>query len=48
MYIYAYIYIYIYYVSEIKHFEIFNCPQENQLAQQFLVKFNLLLFFLIS
>ena len=35
-------------VSEIVHFEIFSCPQENQLAQQFFGKFNLLLFFLIS
>ena len=35
-------------VSEIEHFEIFSCPQENQLARQFFVKFNLLLLFLIS
>ena len=34
--------------SEIQHFEIFNHSQENPLTQQFLVKFNLLLFFLIS
>ena len=35
-------------VSEIVHFEIFSCPQENQPAQQFFGKFNLLLLFLIS
>ena len=35
-------------VSEIDHFEIFSCLQENQLAQWFFVKFNLLLLFLIS
>ena len=34
--------------SKIEHFEIFYRLQENELAQQFLVKFNLLLFFLIS
>ena len=34
--------------SEIEHCEIFSHPQENQLARQFFVKFNLLLFFLIS
>ena len=28
--------------------KIFSCPQENQLAQRFFVKFNLLYFFLIS
>ena len=31
--------------SEIEHFENFSHPRENQLAQQFFVKFNLLLFF---
>ena len=35
-------------VSEIDHFEIFSRPRENQLTQQFFLKFNLLLFFLIS
>ena len=34
--------------SEVKHFEIITHPQDNQLALQFFVKFNLLLFFLIS
>ena len=34
--------------SEVKHFEIITHPQENQHAWQFFVKFNLLLFFLIS
>ena len=34
--------------SEIEHFEIFSRPREYQLARQFFVKFNLLLFFLIS
>ena len=34
--------------NEIEHFEIFGCPQENQLTQPFFIKFNLLLFFLIS
>ena len=34
--------------SEIEHFEIFSRPQKNKLAQQFFVKFNLLLFFVIS
>ena len=33
--------------SEIDYFEIFSCLRENQLAQRFFVKFNLLLFFLI-
>ena len=35
-------------VSEIIHFEIFSCLQENQLGRKYFVKFNLLLFFLIS
>ena len=35
-------------VSEIDHSEICSHLQENQLAQWFFVKFNLLLFFLIS
>ena len=35
-------------VSEIEYFEIFSHPQENKLAQRFFVKFNFLLFFLIS
>ena len=34
--------------SEVDYFEIFSHPQEDQLAQPFSVKFNLLLFFLIS
>ena len=34
--------------SEIDDFEIFSCLRENQLAQWFAVKFNMLLFFLIS
>ena len=34
--------------SEIDYFEIFSCLQGNQLAWQFVVKFNLLLLFLIS
>ena len=34
--------------SEIEHLEIFSCPQENQPAQRFFVKFNLLLLLLIS
>ena len=34
--------------SEIGHFGIFSCPREIQLARQFFVRFNLLLFFLIS
>ena len=34
--------------EEIEDFEIFIYPLENQLAQQFCIKFNLLLFFLIS
>ena len=34
--------------SKIKHFKIFSCPQQNQLTWQFFIKFNLLLFFLIS
>ena len=34
--------------SEVEHFEIFNRWQENQLAQHFSLKFNLLLLFLIS
>ena len=33
--------------SKIENFEIFSCPQENQLVRWFFVKFNLLLFFLI-
>ena len=34
--------------SKIEHSEIFCRPRENQLARRFFVKFNLLLFFLIS
>ena len=34
--------------SEIENLEIFSCQRENKLAQRFFVKFNLLLFFLIS
>ena len=34
--------------SEIERFQIFSCLRENKLAQRFSVKFNLLLFFLIS
>ena len=34
--------------SEIEHFEIFTRPRENQLTRQFFIKFNSLLFFLIS
>ena len=34
--------------SELEDFEIFSRPRENQLARRFFVKFNLLLFFLIS
>ena len=34
--------------SEIEHFEIFSRPQEIKLTQGFFIKFNLLLFFLIS
>ena len=34
--------------SEIEHFKIFSLLQENQFARRFLVKFNLLLLFLIS
>ena len=33
---------------EIEHFEIFSRPQENQPARCFVIKFNLLLPFLIS
>ena len=33
--------------SEIDYLEIFSWPQENQLARGFVVKFNLLLLFLI-
>ena len=33
--------------SEIEHFKIFSQLRENQLAQRFFVKFNLLLFFLM-
>ena len=33
--------------SELEHFESFSRPWENQLAQRFSIKFNLLLFFLI-
>ena len=35
-------------VSEIEHFQIFYRPRENRLVRRFFVKFNLLLFFLIS
>ena len=34
--------------SEIEHFKVFSCRRENQLARRFFVRFNLLLFFLIS
>ena len=34
--------------SKIGHFKIFSHPRENQLTRRFFVKFNLLLFFLIS
>ena len=34
--------------NETEHFEVFGRPQENQLVQRFIVKFHLLLFFLIS
>ena len=34
--------------SEVDYFEIFSRPQEDQLAQPFSVKFNLLLLFLTS
>ena len=34
-------------LPEIEHFEIFSRPLENKLAQQFFVKFNLLLSYLI-
>lgn len=34
--------------SEIEDFEIFSRLRENQLPQQFIIKFNLLLLFLIS
>ena len=34
--------------SEVDHFGIFSCPQENQVTRQFYLKFNFLLFFLIS
>ena len=34
--------------SEIEHFDIFSHLRENQLAQQFFEKFNLLFFVLIS
>ena len=33
--------------SEIDYFDILSRPRENQLARRFVVKFNLLLFFLI-
>ena len=35
-------------VSQIEQFEVSSCPQKNQLAQRFLVKFNLLLICLIT